>query len=118
MPVVSRGDAGYVSHIYLLCPTMSLAFNRTYRYLVNLFPVQISHRVKSNSFEQQRQAHEQPVLFWSVVLGGIGPVMAFSVPRIRESYFGYTRQENVPSSFPRAFMLGCQPTYENLTLHC
>ncbi|TFL04041.1 hypothetical protein BDV98DRAFT_502965 [Pterulicium gracile] len=60
---------------------MSLAFNRTYRYL-------------------QRQAHEQPVLFWSVVLGGIGPVMAFSVPRIRESYFGYTRQENVPSSFP------------------
>jgi hypothetical protein len=34
--------------------------------------------------QQQRQAHESPVLFYFVVLGYIGPVLAFGVPPIRE----------------------------------
>ena len=32
---------------------------------------------------QQRQAHESPVLFYSVVMGAIGPVLAFGVSPIR-----------------------------------
>ncbi|KAH9481739.1 NADH-ubiquinone oxidoreductase 9.5 kDa subunit [Psilocybe cubensis] len=55
-------------------------FRNTYRYL-------------------QRQAHESPVIFYSVVIGAIGPVMAVVVPPIRES-MGYKRAEMIPSTYP------------------
>ncbi|KAH9996526.1 hypothetical protein BJV77DRAFT_987515 [Russula vinacea] len=57
-------------------------FRNTYRYL-------------------QRQAHESPVLFYSVVLGAIGPVLAYTVPPIRE-HFGYRPPEPIPITYPRA----------------
>ncbi|KAF8258599.1 hypothetical protein EI94DRAFT_1621114 [Lactarius quietus] len=47
----------------------------------------------------QRQAHESPVLFYSVVLGFIGPVLAFGVPPIRES-MGYRPPEPIPTTYP------------------
>ncbi|KAH9992549.1 hypothetical protein BJV74DRAFT_834781 [Russula compacta] len=57
-------------------------FRNTYRYL-------------------QRQAHESPVLFYSVVLGSIGPVLAFTVPPIRER-LGYRPPEPIPTTYPSA----------------
>jgi hypothetical protein len=50
---------------------------------------------------QQRQAHESPVLFYSVVLGSIGPVLAFGVPPIRER-MGYRPPEPIPTTYPSA----------------
>src|SRR6266850_1521640 len=50
---------------------------------------------------QQRQAHESPVLFYSVALGSIGPVLAFTVPPIRER-LGYRPPESIPTTYPRA----------------
>ncbi|KZT65713.1 hypothetical protein DAEQUDRAFT_814109 [Daedalea quercina L-15889] len=47
----------------------------------------------------QRQAHEQPVIFYSCVLGLIGPVMLVTVPPIREA-FGYKSPERVPTTYP------------------
>ncbi|KAF9048739.1 hypothetical protein BJ165DRAFT_1343515 [Panaeolus papilionaceus] len=55
-------------------------FRRTYRYL-------------------QRQAHESPVIFYSIVLGSIGPVMVLTVPPIRER-FGWRPAERIPASYP------------------
>ena len=49
---------------------------------------------------QQRQAHESPVIFYSCVLGAIGPVLVIAVPPVR-SYFGYKPAERIPTSFPR-----------------
>jgi hypothetical protein len=51
---------------------------------------------------QQRQAHESPVLFYSVVLGLVGPVLAFGVPPIRE-HMGYRPPEPIPTTYPSAF---------------
>ncbi|KAF8554415.1 N19M, NADH-ubiquinone oxidoreductase 9.5 kDa subunit [Imleria badia] len=56
-------------------------FRRTYRYL-------------------QYLAHEQPVIFWSCVMGTAGPVLALTVPSIRQKYFGYVPAERVPTTFP------------------
>ncbi|KAF9468093.1 hypothetical protein BDZ94DRAFT_1184442 [Collybia nuda] len=47
----------------------------------------------------QRQAHENTVIFYSVVLGTVGPVMVVAIPPIRES-FGYRPAEPVPTSYP------------------
>ncbi|KIM39873.1 hypothetical protein M413DRAFT_29040 [Hebeloma cylindrosporum] len=55
-------------------------FQRTYRYL-------------------QRQAHENPVIFYSVIIGSIGPVLAITIPPIRERY-GYRPAEMIPTSYP------------------
>ena len=41
------------------------------------------------------------MLFYSVVLGAIGPVIAFTVPSIRER-FGYHPPEPIPTTYPRA----------------
>ena len=51
---------------------------------------------------QQRQAHEQPVIFYSVVLGIIGPVMVLVVPPIRKS-MGYKPSERPPTTYPRMY---------------
>ncbi|KAF8071949.1 hypothetical protein FPV67DRAFT_909165 [Lyophyllum atratum] len=55
-------------------------FRQTYRYL-------------------QRQAHENTVLFYSCVIGAIGPVMVVTIPPIRER-LGYRPAEPVPTSYP------------------
>ncbi|KAG9011614.1 hypothetical protein FRB94_000774 [Tulasnella sp. JGI-2019a] len=47
----------------------------------------------------RRHAHENPTIFWSCVLGAIGPVMAIAIPPIRQSW-GWTRPEKVPTSYP------------------
>jgi hypothetical protein len=41
------------------------------------------------------------VLFYSVVLGAIGPVLAFTVPPIRE-HLGYRPPELIPTTYPSA----------------
>ena len=51
---------------------------------------------------QQRQAHENPVIFYSVIIGSIGPVLAITVPPIRERY-GYRPAEMIPTSYPRSY---------------
>ncbi|TFK75252.1 hypothetical protein BDN72DRAFT_955250 [Pluteus cervinus] len=60
--------------------SLGTPFRSTYRYL-------------------QRQAHESPVIFYSCVLGAIGPVLVAAVPPIREK-FGYQPGEMVPTSYP------------------
>ncbi|TDL19621.1 hypothetical protein BD410DRAFT_773832 [Rickenella mellea] len=55
-------------------------FRNTYRYL-------------------QRQAHESPVIFYSCVLGAIGPVMLVTVPPIRR-YYGWRKPEEIPTTYP------------------
>ncbi|KAG7527679.1 hypothetical protein FFLO_06695 [Filobasidium floriforme] len=47
----------------------------------------------------QRMAHEQPVIFWSLGLGAVGPVMALTVPPIRKS-MGWKPSERIPTTFP------------------
>ncbi|EPS96304.1 hypothetical protein FOMPIDRAFT_1130657 [Fomitopsis schrenkii] len=47
----------------------------------------------------QRQAHEQPVIFYSCVLGLIGPVMLVTVPPVRRA-FGYKTPEQIPTTYP------------------
>ncbi|KAE9400238.1 hypothetical protein BT96DRAFT_993244 [Gymnopus androsaceus JB14] len=46
-----------------------------------------------------RTAHEKPVIFYSFVLGLIGPVMVAVVPPIREHY-GYVPPPPIPASYP------------------
>ncbi|CEG71574.1 hypothetical protein CU097_006727 [Rhizopus azygosporus] len=47
-----------------------------------------------------RFAIERPVIFWSCVLGGIGPVMVLTVPKIRREYFGFKGYEPLPITYP------------------
>lgn len=47
----------------------------------------------------QRQAHEQPVIFYSCVLGLIGPAMVLTVPPIRKK-LGYVSPERPPTTYP------------------
>ena len=50
---------------------------------------------------QQRQAHEAPVIFYSCVIGALGPVILVGVPPIRKS-LGYKPSEFIPTTYPRA----------------
>ncbi|KAG6333532.1 hypothetical protein ID866_5557 [Astraeus odoratus] len=45
-------------------------------------------------------AHERPVIFFSLLIGISGPVLAFTVPPIRRNYFGYSSPEPIPTSYP------------------
>ncbi|KAJ7035077.1 hypothetical protein C8F04DRAFT_1100019 [Mycena alexandri] len=47
----------------------------------------------------QRQAHEFPVLFYSCVIGAIGPVLLVTVPPVKER-LGYKAAEPIPLSYP------------------
>lgn len=51
---------------------------------------------------QQRQAHENPVIFYSVIIGSIGPIFAITIPPIRERY-GYRPAEMIPTSYPCSY---------------
>ncbi|KAK0545481.1 n19m, NADH-ubiquinone oxidoreductase 9.5 kDa subunit [Tilletia horrida] len=55
-------------------------FRSTYRYL-------------------QRSAHEQPVIFYSLLIGSVGPVLVVAVPPIRR-YYGWKPAERIPTSYP------------------
>ncbi|KAF9030982.1 N19M, NADH-ubiquinone oxidoreductase 9.5 kDa subunit [Hymenopellis radicata] len=48
----------------------------------------------------QREAHERPVIYYSLWLGIIGPVLAVVVPPAREKLFGYKPAEHIPISYP------------------
>ena len=48
------------------------------------------------------------MLFYSVVLGAVGPVLAYTVPPIRE-HFGYRPPEPIPITYPRASFLSLLP---------
>ncbi|KIJ62830.1 hypothetical protein HYDPIDRAFT_29980 [Hydnomerulius pinastri MD-312] len=48
----------------------------------------------------QYLAHEQPVIFFACAMGITGPVLALSVPSIRQKYFGYIPAEPVPTTYP------------------
>ncbi|KZT30101.1 hypothetical protein NEOLEDRAFT_1054965 [Neolentinus lepideus HHB14362 ss-1] len=55
-------------------------FRNTYRYL-------------------HRQAHENPVILFSVILGSLGPVTMIVVPQIR-ARLGYKPAPPIPTSYP------------------
>ncbi|EIN04197.1 NADH-ubiquinone oxidoreductase 9.5 kDa subunit, partial [Punctularia strigosozonata HHB-11173 SS5] len=44
-------------------------------------------------------AHEYPVLFYSICLGSLGPIMVLTVPPIRRS-LGWTPAPPIPTSYP------------------
>lgn len=50
---------------------------------------------------QQRCAHEQPVIFYSLAIGWIGPVAVITVPSFRKNYLGWVPPEAVPTTYPR-----------------
>ncbi|KAJ3558241.1 hypothetical protein NM688_g1037 [Phlebia brevispora] len=52
----------------------------------------------------QRQAHEQPVIFFSCIIGLAGPVLLVAVPPLRER-LGYKAIERPPTTYPRAYIL-------------
>ncbi|THG92459.1 hypothetical protein EW026_g8451 [Hermanssonia centrifuga] len=47
----------------------------------------------------QRQAHEQPVIFYSCLIGLIGPLIVVTVPPIRKS-MGWQYAERLPTTYP------------------
>ncbi|KIJ53305.1 hypothetical protein M422DRAFT_222658 [Sphaerobolus stellatus SS14] len=47
----------------------------------------------------REQSHEQPVFFWSVILGTLGPVTLIAVPPLREK-MGCKRRAEIPTSYP------------------
>ncbi|KDN40509.1 hypothetical protein K437DRAFT_227319 [Tilletiaria anomala UBC 951] len=55
-------------------------FRNTYRYL-------------------QRTAHEKPVIFFSLLIGSLGPIAVVTVPPIRKRY-GWKQSERIPTSYP------------------
>ncbi|KAI6809551.1 hypothetical protein KC343_g4413 [Hortaea werneckii] len=42
---------------------------------------------------------QKPAIFWSLVIGTMGPVMAFTVPPIR-NYFGDGPRPQIPLTYP------------------
>lgn len=44
--------------------------------------------------------HDQPVVFWSLVVGFAGPIMVVAVPRVRLAY-GWVPPEPIPITYPR-----------------
>ncbi|KAI9366403.1 hypothetical protein BD770DRAFT_376145 [Pilaira anomala] len=47
-----------------------------------------------------RFAVEQPTIFWSLIIGSVGPVMVFTVPKVRREYFGFKGYEQLPITYP------------------
>ncbi|QDS69589.1 hypothetical protein FKW77_008411 [Venturia effusa] len=44
-------------------------------------------------------SHEKPALFWSCIIGAIGPISMVVVPPIRE-YYGDKRRPRIPLTYP------------------
>ncbi|MCJ1356831.1 MAG: hypothetical protein MMC33_006827 [Icmadophila ericetorum] len=47
---------------------------------------------------------EKPAIFYSIVVGSIGPVMVFTVPPIRR-YFGDGPKERIPLTYPNCLAI-------------
>ncbi|SCV68177.1 BQ2448_298 [Microbotryum intermedium] len=47
----------------------------------------------------QRSAHEQPVIFYSIAIGLVGPVAVLVVPEVRRSW-GWKPVERPPTTYP------------------
>ncbi|PWN50573.1 NADH-ubiquinone oxidoreductase 9.5 kDa subunit, partial [Violaceomyces palustris] len=47
----------------------------------------------------QYAAHEQPVVFFSLLIGTAGPIAVVTVPPIRKAY-GWKPAERVPTTYP------------------
>ncbi|KAI8069556.1 hypothetical protein BC940DRAFT_296964 [Gongronella butleri] len=45
-------------------------------------------------------ALEQPVIFWSFVIGGVGPALVYGVPKVRREFFGYKGVPGLPLTYP------------------
>lgn len=89
------------------------AMSGVYRYTVS--PPLPAPPLRPRSPQQQRLAHEKPVIFWSLLLGlsgtspplppfsprsrYTGPAMVVAVPPLRRS-FGYKAPEPIPTTFP------------------
>ena len=63
---------------------------------------------------KQRQAHEQPVIYYSIILGLIGPALLVTVPPLRQS-LGWKPAERPPTSYPCEFYVpevwACELTF-------
>ncbi|GJJ14124.1 hypothetical protein Clacol_008381 [Clathrus columnatus] len=53
----------------------------------------------TNTIVQRRMSHEQPVFFYSLVIGALGPVSLLVVPPLRAK-LGYKSSEPIPLSYP------------------
>ncbi|KAI3625884.1 hypothetical protein CBS9595_001245 [Malassezia furfur] len=54
----------------------------------------------NNTFKYLRaSAHERPVVFFSLLVGFMGPVAVVAVPRVRASY-GWKPAEKIPITYP------------------
>lgn len=51
-------------------------------------------------------SHEKPAIFFSIVLGSLGPVALVSIPPIRR-YFGDVDPEQIPFSYPSQSIPNC-----------
>ncbi|CAO3645301.1 unnamed protein product [Cunninghamella blakesleeana] len=51
-------------------------------------------------FGLRRFALDQPVIFWSFVIGFIGPALVFTVPKVRREYLGFKGVEALPLTYP------------------
>lgn len=49
-------------------------------------------------------SHEKPAIFYSIVIGSMGPVFLVVVPPIRK-YFGDGPREKVPMTYPSKFLI-------------
>lgn len=77
-------------------------FRHGYRYMVSTVSSDLPRLCLAEIYPwQQRQAHEQPVIFYSCVIGLIGPAIVFVVPPIRQK-LGYKPAERPPTTYPRA----------------
>merc|ERR1712032_713828 len=47
----------------------------------------------------QRSAHESPVVFFSLLIGAVGPIAVVTIPPIRKHY-GWKPAERIPTSYP------------------
>jgi hypothetical protein len=47
-------------------------------------------------------SHEKPALFWSCIIGVIGPISMVVVPPIRE-YYGDKRRPLIPLTYPSTY---------------
>jgi hypothetical protein len=49
-------------------------------------------------------AHEKPAMFWSVVIGALGPVSLFAIPPMRRMV-GDENPPRIPLTYPSTFLL-------------
>lgn len=79
---------------------MSAAF----RPFVNTF----NYLVCEEANVQRQSAHERPIVFFSLLVGFVGPAAVIGVPRVRASY-GWKPAERIPVTYPRtyAFLTQC-----------